>query len=160
MSSLRIATVAALLLSVSSQLEAQDKRRCADTPIDSTNPSAPLYRDCHVERKARPRGSAPRMDFTPSPSGPSCYRAAFEFVVDTAGKPELATVRRVSTTDETFGRAAESIISGLVFEPARLGGIPVRQVTKYESSAAISRVVVSSVGGRPSASTAPRRPLC
>lgn len=160
MSLLHVTSLCALMFCVSTRLDAQDKRRCQDTPIDSTNPSAPVYRECHVDRKAKPRGSAPRMDFTPSSSGPSCYRATFEFVVDTIGRPELATVRRVSTTDETFGRAAESIIGGLVFEPARLGGVPVRQVTKYESTAAVSRVVVSSVGGRPSAGSAPRRPLC
>ncbi len=152
-------SVVVLLLVVGTRSDAQDKRRCEKTPVDSTNPAAPVYRDCHVEKKARTRGTPPRSTFTPPPNGPNCYRAAYEFVVDTTGRPEMNTVKRVSTTDDAFGVATEATIVGLLYEPARLAGAPVRQLVEYEMRASVSRVVTTG-GGRPGSGSMPRRPLC
>lgn len=147
---MRLLLVPVLLICVSSSLQAQDKKRCADTPIDSTNPASPIYRDCHVERKVKFRRSTLRPDFTPSPSGPSCYRATFEFVVDTSGRPELSTLRRVASTDQQYAAAVEATIGGLLFEPAQIDQAPVRQLLRHDSRASVQRIVMSSSGGPPS----------
>ncbi len=123
-----------LLVCTAGSLQAQGKEPpCADTPVDSTSPS-PVYRACHVERKARVRKNGAGPQFTASPGvAASCYRATFEFVVDTAGKPELATVRRVSATSQSYGDAVEATLAELLYEPARLGNARVRQVVRFDS---------------------------
>ncbi len=153
-----------VLFCASASVQAQGtKQRCLDTPIDSTNPSLPVYQECHVERKAKLRLSSQRPQFTlPSGgAGPTCYRASFEFVVDTSGQPELETARRVSSTDERFADAVAATLGGLRFEPARLDKAPVRQVARYESRLGV-RVVVKSAtpttGGQPGARSAPLTP--
>ncbi len=123
-----------LLVCTAASLQAQGKEpRCSDTPIDSTTPS-PVYRECHVERRARLRNSSPKPQFAAALGmASSCYRATFEFVVDTAGKPELATVRRVSSTDQAYGDAVEATLRELLYEPAQLAKTRVRQVVRYNS---------------------------
>lgn len=147
---MRLFLVPVLVLFSSASLQAQDKKRCADTPIDSTNPASPVYRDCHVQRKVKYRRSTLRPEFTPSPSGPSCYRATFEFVVDTSGRPEVATIRRIASTDQQYADAVEATIGGLLFEPAQIDKAPVRQLLRHDSRASVRRVVMSSSGGPPS----------
>lgn len=159
---MRIALLPILLVCVSGSLQAQSKKRCADTPIDSTNPLAPVYQECHVERRAKVRSTGPRPQFTPVIGGganPSCYRATFEFVVDSAGKPELATVRRLSSTDQSYADAVEASLGGLLYEPGRVAKSPVRQVVRFESRLGVRMIVVSSsTGGAPGARTAPLTP--
>jgi len=157
-----------LLVCASASLQAQSsKKRCPETPIDSTNPSSPVYQECHVERKAKLRsnGQRPQFSLPAGGAGPTCYRATFEFVVDTTGKPELTTVRRVSSTDPTYAGAVQETLGGLVFEPARLDQTPVRQVARYDSRMAVRTVVVSSSpgslpGGIPGGRPESRRPNC
>ncbi|MES2521766.1 MAG: hypothetical protein V4617_03625 [Gemmatimonadota bacterium] len=166
MRSLRLPCLAIALFGCASSLEAQNTKRCADTPIDSTNPSAPVYRDCHVERKAyvlRNNNSGPVPVFTPPKDGPNCYRATFEFIVDTLGRPEAGTVRRVAATDAVYGTAMEAAIPSLLFEPARLRGAAVRQIVKFEPRLTSQREIVlasASGGAQPSQRSAARRPAC
>ena len=158
---MRIALLPIVLVCAFSSLQAQSKKRCADTPIDSTNPQSPVYQECHVERRAKVRSNGLRPQFPPVMGGASssCYRATFEFVVDTTGKPELATVRRVSSTDQTYADAVEASLGGLLYEPGRFEKSPVRQVVRYESRLGVRMVVVSSsTGGAPGARTAPLTP--
>lgn len=166
MPSFKMPGLALVILCGASSLEAQNAKRCADTPVDSTNPSAPVYRDCHVERKAhvlRQNNSGPVPVFTPAKDGPSCYRATFEFVVDTLGRPEVGTVRRVAATDAVYGTAMEAAIPSLFFEPARLHGVAVRQIVKFEPRLTTQREIVlasTSGGGAPSQRSGARRPAC
>ncbi len=160
--------VSILLACASSSLQAQStKARCADSSIDSMNLSSVVYDECHVEKKAKLRGNGQRPQFSPNTggAGPSCYRATFEFVVDTTGKPELATVRRVSSTDQSYADAVEAMLGTLLYEPARLKNTSVRQVARYESRLALRSVVVSSSrgsvpGGIPGGRPESRRPNC
>lgn len=157
-----------LLVCAASSLQAQrTTRRCTDTPIDSTIPSSPVYQECHVERKAKLRSNGQRPQFSPTAggAGASCYRVSFEFVVDTTGKPEVATVRRMSSTDPTYADAVEATLGTLQYEPARLDATAVRQVARYESRLAVRTVVVSSSpgslpGGIPGGRPESRRPIC
>ena len=155
-----------LLVCASASVQAQGKKKCAETPIDSTNPMAPVYQECHVKQKAKPQGNPPRPEFTPNMSGSTaCYRANFEFVVDVTGTPEMSTVRRVSSTDATFADAVEATIGRLRYDPARIDNAPVRQIVRYESRMSVVRTLMtaSAAGGSfspPSGSRMPRPPKC
>jgi len=150
-----------LLVFASTSLQAQStEQRCSETPIDSTNPSSPVYKACHVDRRAKLRSTGIRPSFTSAVgvTSPTCYRASFEFVVDTSGNPELATVRRLSSTDPVYAGAVEATIRSFRFEAARLDNTPVRQVTRYESRMSITIAV--SAGVQPGAGNRSRRPNC
>ncbi len=150
----------ALVAVTSSPVAAQrSKRKCLDTPVDSVPGGVPAYQACHVDREAQPRGSAPRLDWTPPSSGlrdGSCLRAEFTFVVDTLGVPEPRTMRDVTATSIDFQQAVRDVIPRLRYEPALLNGAPVRQVVTYRQSLAVRVVISSSPSGRPPSSRPPR----
>ncbi|MDQ3673798.1 MAG: TonB family protein, partial [Gemmatimonadota bacterium] len=56
--------------------------------------------------------------------------AVAEFIVDAGGYIESGTVRIVSSTHPYFGSSVRSSLEGAAFEPARLGGQPVRQLVQ------------------------------
>ena len=88
----------------------------------------PLYRACAVTVAARRIPSDLRPEFFPVSRDRSCFSALIEFAVDTLGRPEVRTARLVKSTDPSFGAAVLGIVSGLRFEPARLGDRRVRQI--------------------------------
>lgn len=53
-----------------------------------------------------------------------------EFVIDTAGHVEAASIKVVESTHRGFNEAARSAVLGAMFQPARLGPHPVRQLTR------------------------------
>jgi len=57
-------------------------------------------------------------------------RAAFEFVIDTTGRIEPASIRIMESTHEAFAAAGRAALTGAVFRPARMSGHPVRQLTR------------------------------
>jgi hypothetical protein len=117
---------------------------------------APLYRACHVDRVARPVGSPPRVDFSPSSSevrGVGCFEAEFEFVVSALGVPEIETVQLKRTTSSRHAAAVQAIISQLRYRPALLNDQPVRQVVEYRHAIEVRTFVTSSRGGSPGAAT-------
>ena len=142
-----------------SPLEAQkSRRRCSGTAVDSLAPGERVYRDCEVDRVAKPRGDIPRPQWTPTStptSVPMCYRAEFEFVVDTLGVPEAATIRRLSSSDASFELAVREQIDRMRYEPAQLDGRRVRQLVVHQSKVAVARVVSSSPSGSPPRMRAP-----
>jgi hypothetical protein len=104
-------------------------RACDRSDQDTTRYlHLPLYRSCAVTVAARRIPSDLRPEFFPASRDRSCFSALIEFAVDTLGRPEARTARLVRATDPSFGVAAMAIVSGLRFEPARLGGRPVRQI--------------------------------
>jgi uncharacterized membrane protein YgcG len=102
----------------------------------------PLYRACAVSVKARVVTNDVRPEFRPSARDRSCYSATIDVAVDTAGRPEIRTARVVRTTDPMYGHAVLAILPALRFEPARLGGRPVRQLHQ------LREVLVVRAGGR------------
>ena len=100
----------------------------------------PVYRDCAVDRRVRTLSRGVMVDFRPDRVG--CYSATVEFVVDTLGFPEVGTARVVRSTDPAFAQSAVAMLSRLKYEPARRGGMPVRQITTIEPK--VSMVVASS----------------
>jgi TonB family protein len=78
---------------------------------DSTNPIAPYYPD--ALKRTRTAGDV-----------------LVEFVVDTAGVPELETVGIVSASHPAFGSAARDAVGSARFSPAIRAGKPVRQLVQ------------------------------
>ena len=156
---MRILLLCVGLTLLGAPLEAQKaKRRCSGTAIDSLAPGERVYRDCEVDRVAKLRGAAPRVQWTPTAPAtgtPTCYRAEFEFVVDTLGIPDPATIRRVSSSDASFELAVREQIDRMRYEPAQLAGRRVRQLVVHESKAAVAMVVSTSPGGPPPRMRAP-----
>jgi hypothetical protein len=142
-----------LLLVLALPAEAQKKKgKCTGEPADSALlVGGPVFRDCEVDRAARIRGQASRLNFTPPASGVRdgrCYRAEFQLVVDTLGQAELATVRPRLGNDRDLEEAVRMTLPGLVWEPARLEGRAVRQVVVYKMGV-VTRVRVTSSNGAP-----------
>jgi TonB family protein len=57
-------------------------------------------------------------------------RVIVEFVIDTMGKVEPASIRAAESTHPAFESAARATMLASVFRPARLGIRPVRQLTR------------------------------
>jgi TonB family protein len=57
-------------------------------------------------------------------------RVAFEFVIDTVGRVQPSSIRILESTHEAFSAAARTAVTAAIFEPARLSGHPVRQLTR------------------------------
>jgi protein TonB len=57
-------------------------------------------------------------------------RVLVEFVIDTAGRVEPGSVRSLESTHPAFEEAAQEAMLRSLFEPARLSGHPVRQLTR------------------------------
>ena len=120
-------------------------RRCSIPVVDSVYFLAgPVYRDCDVTRNARVRheervvtAALPRRD---------CMRAELEFVVDTAGHPEMATARIVFTDTEEFAEELMRVLRFWRYHPGEVDGIPVRQLVRERRSAVMISTVVSSTG--------------
>jgi TonB family protein len=75
---------------------------------------------------------------SPLPRFPALMRSAgvegaarFQFVVDTLGRVELATVREVESTNGAFAMAVRGTLPRMRFTPARVGGRVVRQLVEF-----------------------------
>ncbi|MDP1858904.1 MAG: hypothetical protein Q8K82_09545 [Gemmatimonadaceae bacterium] len=157
---MRLLLLCAFTVVMSSPLVAQRaKRGCPEISVDSVQAGEPVYLACQVDREAKPRGIAPRIDWSPSPSelrDGSCFRAEYQFVVDTLGIPDVRTVRDVGSTTSSFQQAARDAIPRLRYSPALRNGTPVRQLVSHTQSAAIRRVITSSPAGSPPSTRPPR----
>ena len=130
---------------------------CLLAPADSVYlRSGPVYRECAVDQRARLLGSPPRPDFRPPAGGKACYTAELEFVVDTAGVPQMDTVKVIRTNDQSYVDAILRLLPTWRYEAARLNGVPVRQIIRASQGMA-ARLVVAPVGQRPSPG---RPPVC
>ena len=124
-------------------------RACALRSSDSVfTRSGPVYRDCAVDRPVQLRTRDVRPDFMP-PSREGCYSAVIEFVVDTMGLVELSTARIARTNDATFAQSLMAVLPRYRYDPARVGGRPVRQIATVEQAIATRRVVVAAGASPP-----------
>lgn len=159
---MRRVLVLAALVSVAGSAAAQRKGgRCTGEASDTSGGGPPaVFRDCDVDQPAKVRQRI-RPAFEPAFAGPGngCYRTELEFVVDTAGRPELAAVRIVSGNSPEFAAAVRALLPELLYTPAVRDGQPVRQLVRYKASLATKGRVVF---GRPSDLPDPpgRRPPC
>lgn len=143
-------------------LEGQQRRgRCnGEAPDPAWLNTAPVYRDCEVDRRAELRGGGTRINFTPGGGllpTKECYRAELEFVVDESGSLELHTVRPRAGNDPDMEQAMRKVLPTLQYQPALLAGEPVRQLVVYTQAVSLG-VRVSNTSGQPtSLSTLPPR---
>jgi hypothetical protein len=89
--------VAAIALAMPEHVMGRTLSACKTPRPDSLRLAAPpIYRECDVDRRARLRGSAPALFFSPqavTSSRGRCFRASLMFVVGADGVPEMGTVR-------------------------------------------------------------------
>ncbi len=138
--------------------------RRAPCPLAATDStylvSGPVYRDCAVDRRAHLRNPQVRPDFQAPqlpPGGSACYSVVIELVVDTAGVPEAGTAHVVTTNNPVLADAVLSTVPRWRYDPARIGGAPVRQIVRERRVVGV-QVVAVPAGAVPSPPS--RRPLC
>lgn len=141
----RLAGLLVLAVIVSTDADAQSKGKCPPVQVDSTvSDSAgvlpPTYIPCQVDREARLRGRQPSVAWQPMAGevfAGGCFRAEFEFVVDSLGHPESESIRTGYATNSAYADAVRRTIPLLRYDPARLKGARVRQLVTYEKKAQI-----------------------
>ena len=111
---------------------------------------APLYPECAVERKAARLPLTMHPDFRPSapPRNATCFSSDIELVVDSLGRPEVATARIVRTNDQAWADAVLATVPTWKFVPAIRENRPVRQIYKAHEQAAVITIAVPA-GGTP-----------
>lgn len=57
-------------------------------------------------------------------------KVVLEFVIDTTGRVEPGSIRKLESTHEAFDQAARTTIAAATFKPAHLSRRPVRQLTR------------------------------
>jgi TonB family protein len=108
-------------------------------PPQATSDGA-VYFEFQVEDPVRP------VDGARGPRYPAEARAAgregevlAQFVVDTTGLVEMATFKVLKSTGPEFVAAVREGLMGMRFEPARVGGRPVRQLVQQPFQFALTR---------------------
>ena len=66
-------------------------------------------------------------------------RVGVEFVIDTSGKVQRASIRILETSHGAFEEAARAAVAEALFRPARLSGHPVRQLTRQSVRFMVTR---------------------
>lgn len=101
----------------------------------NANATAGVLSSRQVDRVAEP------MPGTRAPDYPEALRESgiqgvvvAQFVVDSAGRVEAASFRIVSSGNALFSAAVTSALQRARFSPARLGGLPVRQIVQQSFS--------------------------
>jgi hypothetical protein len=157
-----ISSAAAVLAfaACASHPEGRTARDCLLAAADSAFlGTAPLYRDCAVDRPAEAVRTP--LSVTPNirPAGAAtCFRAEVMFVVGPDGRPEPGTIKLVrSSGGSSFTEAVLASVPGWTYSPAMLDGQAVRQLVTERRAAAVTRVVSSAQGG---STRPPRRSNC
>ncbi|MBM3907103.1 MAG: energy transducer TonB [Gemmatimonadetes bacterium] len=106
------------------------------TPVDPTQ----TYFDFDVEKPVvlAPGSAAPRYPELLKAAGVEGDALA-EFVVDTAGRAELATFKVLQSSHELFTLAVRNALGGMRFLPAEVGGRKVKQLVRQTFVFAIQR---------------------
>ncbi len=84
--------------------------------------------------------------------------AAMRFVVDSAGRVDLMSVRVLDTTRPEFAAAVKAAMPGMRFTPARLGNRPVRQLAEQLFAFKILPTQTSDAADPPSPAAVGQRP--
>ena len=152
----RIALIACAVL-ISSGAEAQapsTDRTCSVDVIDTARYGAgSLYRDCDVDRPAKlKRSTRPVFNST---EGVRCAIVELEFAVDEEGRAIEATAVILSANVPEFGERTLRSLADWRYEPARKGGVAVRQVVRERVARKNERAafVVTQPGERRPAAT-------
>ena len=158
LTSLPLMTAAVAALCSACAARAAKPSACEPVPAEFALPGQTVYRDCSVDKKARP-ASLPSVPYNPS-GGQTCARAVVDVVVDSAGLPVTPTARVVRTTDPSYALAVVASLDATRYEPAVKDGQRVPQLVRIEQAFSVGRIVVPA-GTPPSSARPPRRrPSC
>jgi TonB family protein len=119
-------------------------------PITSAGAEVP-YQESQVQERAKAPAPArgARSPEVLRQLGDGMYEVVTEFVVDAQGRVETPTVRVVKSTRQELEEPAREALRTMRFQPARIGGIPVRQIARHTATWGIRserRQVVRRVG--------------
>jgi hypothetical protein len=114
----------------------------------------PLFRECGVDTPARavetPFDYRPSVRMEPRPqAGVTCYEAEIRFVVGLDGRPEPETIQLIRANNPALGQSLVRSVATWRYSPARLQGMPVRQIVTERRGVGV-RVTVSRDGTPPS----------
>jgi hypothetical protein len=156
-------------LALSACASAGAKAPCTIAPRDSVYVGRePVYEECAVDKKVKLMTTdlAPEYRPTGVPSASrGCLNADVQFVVDTLGHPEMATIRVLKTNEPAYAEAVLALVPRLKYDPAMIAGRPVRQIVTESRALGfqVQRVVVPAGSGPPprsSAGASSRGPNC
>jgi Gram-negative bacterial TonB protein C-terminal len=116
-----------------------------------------VYRECAVDRPTRMTTEGTRPNYQPSGRPSGCFSAEVEFVVDTAGFPEVETVRVVRTNEPGFAQAVLNVVPSWRYQPAVREGRKVRQIKMEKRMVAFRTVAVPAGSGPPRLPSSPPR---
>ena len=99
--------------------------------VETDDPFEDAFSSVEVETAAErnPASAAPAYPRNLMSAGVEGY-AAMRFVVDTAGRVDLTSIRVLDATHPEFAAAVKQAMPGMLFIPARLGERPVRQLAE------------------------------
>ena len=122
-----VATVLGACASRNDLAPAQPLRRDCTRAATAAEDTSPIYSQEAVNEKAIALPS-PRPPRAPQEilNAPRRHEARVEAVVDTSGRVEPCSIRLVSTTNQAWGEAVMRWARGERYQPARVGGRPVR----------------------------------
>src|SRR5437660_9939742 len=94
----------------------------------------PVYPACAVDSRAQLIDEpSPAFDLNDaSARGTRCLTVTLQFIVDTTGTPEPATLKLISTTNSAYADAIRRMVPAWRFQPARKNGVAVRQILQFE----------------------------
>jgi hypothetical protein len=153
------ATVVAAGCASSGASAAAKAASCVAAPGDSVFAGGmPVFRPCAVDVQAKNlMRSSP--DYRPSSMRTTCYFADLEFVVDAKGVPEGSTAHVVRTNDQGYADAAVASLPRWKYEPATIGGQPVREIVSDKAKMSVMNVIVPA-GSAPPTRPTNRTPVC
>jgi len=106
-----------------------------------------VYRDCDVDSRPTISSTMLRVQgYTPNP-GTSCANALIEFVVDSTGRPDVATAKTARATDQKLADAMISTLGSLRYRPAKRDGHAVASYTSW--GVTLAAFVVGRAGSGP-----------
>ena len=120
--------------------------------------SAPVYRDCGVEKKVRLVSTNVNPEYRPATPRTGCVSAEAEFVVDTLGRVEMGSARILHATDQTLREGMLAMLPRLLYEPAMRDGRKVRQIATEKRTLNMMVVLVPAGTSPTPPSGAGRRP--
>ncbi|HET9454813.1 MAG TPA: TonB family protein [Gemmatimonadaceae bacterium] len=111
----------------------------APQPAAQANPEQ-TYFEFQVEKPATPRATNAPPVYPPELRAAGVEgEAIVQFVVDTAGVPEMASFRVLRSTHSEFTKAAHAHVSTARYNPAMLRGRKVRQLVQQPFNFQIRR---------------------
>lgn len=155
---MRIRIMIPVTLVVATGCAGHTKRTDACPPVPEAEwiGGTPVFRDCSVDRAARPSGQTVRVPYTPT-TNEYCVRAVIDVVVDASGRPVPSSVKTVRSNDHVYLQALIASLDARRYEPAQRDGRNVPQIVRIDVAHAAGVVVVRDGSPMP---RVPRRSTC